>query len=55
MSSPEDGASQGSGVSMDIQLSQETFNQVLNAVGMSSGSDSNRYNWEKNLSVQLDV
>ena len=43
MSSSEENASQGSSLSLDLQLSQDTVNQVLSAVGMSSGSDSNRY------------
>ena len=42
MSSNEENASQGSSLSLDLQLSQDTVNQVLSAVGMSSGSDSNR-------------
>ena len=43
MSSGEENASQGSSLSLDLQLSQDTVNQVLSAVGMSSGSDGNRY------------
>ena len=43
MSSNDENASQASSCSLDLQLSQDTVNQVLSAVGMSSGTDGNRY------------